>query len=84
MEVNEANKYTPVAGANVYWLNATVGTVTDFDGKLTIPYKREYEKLVVSFVGYKTDTLTVKNIDHIHHLLKPTSSLDEVVVTSRK
>ncbi|MCX7546628.1 TonB-dependent receptor [Xanthomarina sp. F1114] len=84
MEVNEANKHIPVTGANVYWLDTTVGTVTDFDGKFTIPYKPDYKKLVISFVGYKTDTITVKNTDHIHHLLEPTSSLDEVVVKSRK
>ncbi|MEO8933390.1 MAG: TonB-dependent receptor [Xanthomarina sp.] len=84
MEVNEANKHIPVAGANVYWLNTTVGAVTDFDGKFSIPYKTEYKKLVVSFVGYKTDTIRVKNSDQIHHLLKSTSSLNEVVLTSRK
>ncbi|MCX7551817.1 TonB-dependent receptor [Xanthomarina sp. F2636L] len=84
MEVNEANKHIPVTGANVYWLDTTVGTVTDFDGKFTIPYKPDYKKLVISFVGYKTDTISVKNTDHIHHLLEPTSSLDEVVVKSRK
>lgn len=84
MEVNEESKHVPVAGANVYWLNTTVGAITDFEGTFTIPYKPEYKKLVVSFVGYKTDTLTVKNTDHIHHILQSTSSLDEVVVTSRK
>src|SRR5690606_30253188 len=84
MEVNEASKHVPIAGANVYWLNTTVGAITDFEGTFTIPYKPEYKKLVVSFVGYKTDTLTVKNTDHIHHVLQSTSSLDEVVVTSRK
>src|SRR5690554_3285461 len=84
MEVNEDNKHIPVTGANVYWLNTTVGTVTDFDGKFTIPYKNDYKKLVVSYVGYKTNTITVKSTDHIHHLLTSTSSLNEVVLTSRK
>ncbi|HLV38296.1 TonB-dependent receptor [Xanthomarina sp.] len=84
MEVNEANKHIPVTGANVYWLGTTVGTVTDFDGKFAISYKTDYKKLVISFVGYKTDTITVKSTDHIHHLLTSTSSLNEVVLTSRK
>ena len=84
MQVNEDGKHIPVIGANVYWLNTTVGDVTDFDGKFTIPYKTDYKKLVVSYVGYKTDTLTVDNTDHIHHLLQPSSSLDEVVLTTRK
>ncbi|GGG32450.1 TonB-dependent receptor [Bizionia arctica] len=83
MEVNEQNKHTPITGANVYWLDTTVGSVTDFDGKFTLPYKIEYKKIVISYVGYKTDTLTVKNTDDINHFLEPTSSLKEVVLTSR-
>ncbi len=44
MEVNEESKHVPVAGANVYWLNTTVGAITDFEGTFTIPYKPEYKK----------------------------------------
>ncbi|MGY0393367.1 TonB-dependent receptor [Bizionia sp. KMM 8389] len=83
LEANEQNSEVPVTGANVYWLNTTVGAVTDFDGKFIIPYKPEYKKLVVSFVGYKTDTLTVSSVQPIKHLLTATSALEEVVVTSR-
>ena len=74
----------PLPGANVYWLNTEVGTVTDFDGNFTIPYKSDYKKLVVSFVGFKTDTLNVSSAKFIKHNLKPTSGLDEVVVSARK
>lgn len=83
LEANEQKSEIPVAGANVYWLHTTVGAVTDFDGNFTIPYQSDYKKLVISFVGYKTDTLTIHSIKPIKHLLEPTSALDEVVVTSR-
>ncbi|WP_417197013.1 TonB-dependent receptor [Bizionia sp.] len=83
LEANQDQKEMPVAGANVYWLNTAVGAVTDFDGNFTIPYQSDYEKLVVSFVGYKTDTISVHSVKPIKHLLEPTSALDEVVVTSR-
>ncbi|TYB78228.1 TonB-dependent receptor [Bizionia myxarmorum] len=84
LEVNEQKKETPITGANVYWLNTAVGAVTDFDGKFTIPYQPDYKKLVVSYVGYKTDTLTVNSFKPILHFLQSTSNLDEVIVTSRK
>ena len=84
IEANEQKTEIPVAGANVYWLNTTVGAVTDFDGNFTIPYQSDYKKLVISFVGYKTDTVTVNLEKFIKHKLVPTSALDEVVVTSRK
>lgn len=77
-------KKVPLGGANVHWLNTSVGAVTDFDGNFEIPYKSEYKKLVVSFVGYQTDTISVTGLKHITHSLKSSSDLDEVTVTSRR
>ncbi|RIA08838.1 outer membrane receptor protein involved in Fe transport [Flavobacteriaceae bacterium MAR_2010_72] len=84
MEANEKNEHIGLAGANVFWLNTSVGTVTDVDGKFTIDYKKEYQKLVISYVGFKTDTLTISEPKIIHHWLQPTSDLDEVTINSRK
>ena len=52
MEANEKNEHIGLAGANVFWLDTSVGTVTDLDGKFTISYKKEYQKLVISYVGF--------------------------------
>ncbi|WP_139000790.1 TonB-dependent receptor [Hyunsoonleella aestuarii] len=85
IEANKENKHIGLVGANVYWLDTTVGTVTDLDGKFNLSYKPEYEKLVVSYVGFKSDTLTIKSPDKmVQHWLQPTSDLEEVTVTSRK
>ena len=84
LEANTENKTIPVAGANVFWLNTSVGAVTDIDGKFTIPYESSYKQLVVSYVGYQTDTLTINQPKYIKHYLKSTSELDEIVITSRK
>ncbi|MFD1614730.1 TonB-dependent receptor [Gelatiniphilus marinus] len=84
MEANDKNEHIGLAGANVYWLDTTVGTVTDIDGKFTIPYKKEYTKLVISYVGFKTDTITVKEPKKVHHWLQPTKDLDAVTITARK
>ena len=84
LEANTENSNNPIAGANVFWLNTSVGVVTDIDGKFTIPYKESYKQLIISYVGYQTDTLTIKAPTYIKHYLKTSSALDEVVVTSRK
>lgn len=84
LEANEGNKPIGLPGANVYWLDTTVGVVTDIDGKFSIPYKPEYKKLVISYIGFKTDTLTITEPKMIRHSLTPTSDLDEVNLTSRK
>ena len=77
-------KETPLAGANVYWQNTTIGSMTDENGKFSIVYEASYKNLVISFVGFKTDTLSITTNSPIKHILKSTASLDEVTITSRK
>ena len=84
LEKNENNETIGLAGANVFWLNTSVGTITDLDGSFTIPYKKEYKKLVFSYVGYKTDTLLISNTKPIKHTLTAKGQLDEVLISTRK
>ncbi len=84
MDKNNPKDNLGVFGANVYWLNTSVGTTTDEKGWFTIPYKNNYKKLVISYVGYKTDTLTIERLEPIHHFLTPTNTLQEVTITSKK
>ena len=84
MEANEKNEHIGLAGANVYWLNTSVGTVTDIDGKFSLSYTKEYTKLVISYVGFKTDTIIINAPKMVHHWLQSTSDLDEITLTSRK
>ena len=84
MEANAENKHIPLPGANLIWLNTTVGTTTDIDGKFVLPYKKEYSKLIISYVGFKTDTLTITEPKMIHHWLVPETQLDEIEIVSRK
>lgn len=86
MEANTQNKHIPLPGANVYWLNTQVGAVTDENGLFTLPYKPEYTQLVISYIGYKTDTLTITAPGRVMHHLEPIESdqLDEVVVEKKR
>jgi len=52
-----ANAKTPLLGANVYWLHTEVGTVTDFDGNFSIPYKEEYKQLIDSLDQNNKETI---------------------------
>lgn len=73
-----------VEGVTVFWLNTNVGTATNEKGWFSIPYKKEYQKLVISYVGYKTDTITISGLDIIHHFLTPENELEEIQINSRK
>lgn len=71
-------------GANVYWQNTQVGAVTDMDGNFTIPYKAEYRTLLISYVGYVTDTIAVTSNKRLEHSLQMGSSLTAVQINARK
>ncbi len=74
----------PLPGANVYWLGTSIGAVTDFDGNFTIPSPAQATQLVISYVGYKTDTLSLREQQRVAHTLMPTGNLDEITVSARK
>ena len=84
MEANAENEHIGLPGANVYWLNTSVGTVTNIDGLFSLSYKAEYKKLVISYVGFKTDTLTINEPRNVKHWLHSTDNLDAVTIKSRK
>ncbi|MGK0322406.1 MAG: outer membrane receptor for ferrienterochelin and colicin [Psychroserpens sp.] len=83
-EKTDGSKVFPLAGANVFWLDTSIGVVTDIDGEFSIPYQTSYTKLVISYIGFKTDTLTIKKPRFIRHLLEVTGDLDQIVLTARK
>tara|TARA_R110002051_G_scaffold4043_5_gene21424 strand:- start:3565 stop:5847 length:2283 start_codon:yes stop_codon:yes gene_type:complete len=73
-----------LSGANVYWQDSQTGVVTDFDGKFSIPYKKEFNKLIISYVGFESDTLTINEPKKVRISLKPSNELDEVVVQQER
>ena len=84
MDKNNPKNNLGVSDVNVHWLGTNIGAVTNEKGWFTIPYKPIYNKLVVSYVGYKTDTISIKDVTPIHHFLTEKSTLEEVVITSKK
>jgi len=78
------NKEVPLGGANVFWLNSEIGDVTDFNGLFEVPFEEGRNQLVISYIGYKSDTLTISSPKKVRHVLQSKSSLDEITITSRK
>jgi outer membrane receptor for ferrienterochelin and colicins len=76
---------TPLEGVTIAWLGNKKGTLTNKEGEFSIDLpKRTPHTLLVSHVGYKTDTLQVSDILFIEVSLKESSSLSDVVVEGRK
>jgi TonB-linked SusC/RagA family outer membrane protein len=72
----------PLSGATVSLKNSNTGTTTSEDGTFTINVAPN-SVLVISFLGYQTQEVNVKNIRELAIKLKLSDqSLSEVVVTS--
>lgn len=50
----------------------------------SIPYNSENTQLIISFVGFKSDTLTVNSSDYLKHSLSQAKNLDEVVINKER
>lgn len=74
----------PLIGANVYWANTTVGTITDIDGHFTLNSDKSTHALVSSYMGYHNDTTLVHSSDALTIVLVSNLILDEVTITERK
>ena len=83
---SETERNQTLVGASVFWLGTTIGSATDVNGEFTIAEPQTFPaKLVVSFVGYQSDTILVKNAKkNLEIQLSKSVKLDEVTVTERQ
>ena len=74
----------PLIGVTILNKDDGIGTVTDMDGRFAIDLKQLPAHLQFSYVGYQTDTRTIRTIPAKYEVLLQANNevLDEVVVTS--
>jgi outer membrane receptor for ferrienterochelin and colicins len=72
----------PLPGASIYWKDTSVNTTSDNDGAFTIPHNLDNKYLVISYVGYITDTIVIQSPQTISHkmTIEKNNELSEVVV----
>ncbi|MER3318215.1 MAG: TonB-dependent receptor [Allomuricauda sp.] len=80
VEYNDKGKTIPLPYANVYWFASSEGTVTDSIGNFKIPFNLASKKLIVSLMGYRSDTIPVNRPNLGNIVLYPNVVLDEVIV----
>tara|TARA_R110000868_G_scaffold193351_1_gene438216 strand:- start:10115 stop:12352 length:2238 start_codon:yes stop_codon:yes gene_type:complete len=83
LEFNIEKKDKVLSEVNVIWLNSSIGTTTNNLGEFSIPFKREFKKIVISYVGYKSDTITVNRPSLGKIWLQPDIELEEVVLRKK-
>ncbi len=74
-----------LSGANIYWINSSVGVTSDTNGefKITTEYIIQ-KKLIASYVGYLPDTIEILNQEFIVFKLQKNKTLNEVLVKGQK
>lgn len=72
---------TPLPGVNIIVRGTTIGASTDFDGNFSITVPDSSSELVFSYIGYETQTMSVKSSNLNVYLKESNQTLDEVVVT---
>ncbi len=72
---DDNGKSVRLPGVNLHWAGTTNGTSTDASGKFRLSKKGIADQLlIVSFLGYKTDTFPVNGLDHMDITMVETSS----------
>lgn len=68
-------------GANILVKGQKTGTLTDLNGKFKLPISATATQIVVSYIGYISKTIAIKDKTVLNIILEPNNkSLDEVVV----
>lgn len=94
VEINAQHQQSPIAGANVYWVEHTQTAVsTDQDGNFSIAPLGDHsenanspthhatdKRLVITFVGYENDTIDIGTATEVTIALQNGVSLDAVEV----
>ncbi len=85
VQYQENNKTYPLIGASVFWKNTTIGTVTDIEGAFRLERAPDTNLLIISYIGFKTDTLKISTPFISHQMIQnQEDELDEVTLTQRR
>lgn len=84
--IQENNETYPLAGVNIFWLDSAVGTVSNQEGDFSISPISSTNRLIIKYLGFKTDTLSVTPGKKIFHFMKEytVESLDEIELIQRR
>ncbi len=84
LQDNAKGKFEPLSNASVYWLGTNTGVVTDSLGVFEIKTNEQSQKLIISYTGFKADTITIIHANDLKIILASKGQLNEVTVFSRQ
>jgi outer membrane receptor for ferrienterochelin and colicin len=80
------NNTEPLPGVNLYWEGTLTGTVSDAEGKFTLPRTEgNINRLIASFIGFQNDTVMVgPDQGQLEVVLSSVQELEEVVISEKQ
>lgn len=82
-QVTSSEDKSPIPGVTVLLKGTTTGTITNADGKFTLTISGKTLTLVFSYVGMKTEEVTLGESNVVNVILQPeVATMKEVVVTA--
>ncbi|NQV78827.1 MAG: TonB-dependent receptor [Lutibacter sp.] len=74
----------PIMGVNVYWEDSTIGVVSNENGLFEIKNLPNNKTLIVSYIGYKSQSITIDKSTELTVNLTPDNELNEISIKSVK
>jgi len=83
-EVNKKGVSNPLLGANVTILDTYTGTTTDDNGYFSLPLPNDAADLVISYIGFAKDTISVESNEYISIVLDHSVVLNAINITYKQ
>ncbi|GGC20093.1 TonB-dependent receptor [Parapedobacter defluvii] len=85
MQENNRGELTPIESANIRWLeDATIYAQTDTSGVFRIDHEEHFKRLIISYAGHQSDTLTINDPHEVVVITAKDNVLAEVTVSARR
>jgi len=83
LEEDVRGNFRPLSRASIAWLGTGSGTLTDSTGVFKINVTPETDRLVISYAGYRPDTIAVQPATDLKIILASNQQLGEVTLNSK-
>lgn len=83
MELNNGQE-NALRGASLVWAGTSKGTTTNNHGEFILEKSSSTDKLVISYTGFKNDTVSISGLSDIQIMLNRNDVLNTVTVSARQ
>ena len=73
----------PLIGATIQYVGRTAGGSTDVNGRFEIGRLSDVDQIIISYVGFQSDTIDISQLNEVNHVMGSTMVSDEVVISYR-